>query len=290
MHSSSRILPRVFSCILPRVFSCILPRAFSLVHSFSRSLVHSYAPSRILPRAMQRFRNAANEALACIWDDEVAAQAAGFPKEFDRLLVQLQYSAAARKLAGNALHKPLTSAQIQGATAFAEFILAEKEEKEVLEQKRLRLRGLGYKPLSILAVLCSASHLIKVAQPTFEAFLSGAGKIAGWSSWPNNPELINALSVVNPSFAVMAVQPSPDPVPTVTPTRSQPAPPRAAVQPSSPSPATGAPDTACTALPTRPQPASQWVLTCSFCATVVRPRCACEHTTGKRPDSSSSLS
>jgi hypothetical protein len=45
--------------------------------------------------------------------------------------------------------------------------------------------------------------------------------------------------------------------------------------------------TACMAPPTRPQPASRWVLTCSFCATVVRPRCACEHATGKRPDSSS---
>jgi hypothetical protein len=176
-------------------------------------------------------------------------------------------------------------------------------ENGIVQEKRLTMKDLDYMPFSILVVLLRGEDLIRVKESTFQALLEGAGRIAEWSSWPQTQELISALrqwkpapaAVVTLCVASEAVQPPPNPAPTViepsvpctAPTRFQPAPLRAAVPPSSPSPATGAPDTACTALPIRPQPASRWVLTCSFCATVVRPRCACEHATGKRSDSSS---
>jgi hypothetical protein len=66
-------------------------------------------------------------------------------------------------------------------------------ENGIVLQKRLQLQALDYMPFSILAVLCNGEDLIKVAASTFQALLEGAGKIAEWSSWPRNSELINAL-------------------------------------------------------------------------------------------------
>ncbi|KAL2178995.1 uncharacterized protein P884DRAFT_268180 [Thermothelomyces heterothallicus CBS 202.75] len=251
---------------------------------------------------MGRFYEAANELLDCLWDRDVATEAATEPKKFDDQIAQLKYHAAARKLAhGKPLHEPLTSDDVRSATAFVKYIFTGQPptESRVVLQKQLKLQTLDYMPFSILAVLCNGEDLIRVAASTFQALLEGAGKIAEWSSWPRNPQLIDALrrwkpapdTVVTLSVASEAVQPLPNPAPTAiepsvpctAPTRSRPALRRAAVLPSSPSPAKGVPDTACTAPPTRPQPASRWVLTCSFCATVVRPRCACEHTTASIP-------
>jgi hypothetical protein len=304
-----------------------LSRPLSLAQSLSPSLSRPFSPSPLAPfrplplaqflspllhspnsdaTSMGRFREAANELLDCLWGKDVAAEGATDPKTFNTQLAQLKHHAAARRLAHiKPLDEPLTLDNVRSATAFAKYIFTANPPTEngIVRQKRLTLQTLDYIPFSILAILFNGEDLIKVAAPTFQALLEGAGKIAEWSSWPQSSELINAVrewkpapaAVVTLSVGFETVQPPPNPAPTViepsvpctASTRFQPAPPRAAVPPSSPSPATGAPDTACTALPTRPQPASRWVLTCSFCATVVRPRCACEHATGKRSDSSS---
>jgi hypothetical protein len=63
-------------------------------------------------------------------------------------------------------------------------------ENGIVLQKRLQLQALDYMPFSILAVLCNGEDLIKVVASAFQALLKGAGKIAEWSSWPRNPELI----------------------------------------------------------------------------------------------------
>ncbi|KAL2255423.1 hypothetical protein VTK26DRAFT_3416 [Humicola hyalothermophila] len=256
---------------------------------------------------MDRFVEAANALLDCFWDKDVVAEAATKPTKFDNQLAQLEHHAAARKLRRRKpLHEPITSKDVQHAKGFARHIYKPEPptEKGIVLEKRLNLRSLDYTRFSILAVLYHADDLIKLAASTFKALLEGVGKIAEWSTWPRNPELINTLrqwkpapaALVTLSVASEVVQPPPNPaqpviepsVPCTAPTRFQPAPLRAAVPPSSPGPATGAPDTACTALPTRPQPASRWVLTCSFCATVVRPRCACEHATASTTTSASS--
>ncbi|KAK3304919.1 uncharacterized protein B0T15DRAFT_513000 [Chaetomium strumarium] len=222
------------------------------------------------------FHDAANELLNCLWDKDVATEETTEPDKFDDQLAQLKHYAAAWKLAyGKPLHEPLTPDDVRSATAFVKYIFTGQPPMEsgIVLQKRLKLQTLDYMPFSILAVLYTGEDLIKVAASTFQALLEGAGKIAKWSSWPYNSELINALRQWKPAPAAVfslnvaseAAQPPPTPAPTViepsvpctAPTRFQPAPPGAAVPLSSPSPARASPDTACTALPTRPQPASR---------------------------------
>jgi hypothetical protein len=155
---------------------------------------------------MGRFHKAANELLDCLWDRDVATEAAKEPEKFDDQLAQLKHHAAARKLAhGKPLHEPLTSDDIRSATAFVKYIFTGQPPTEsgIVLQKRLKLQTLDDMPFSILAVLYNGEDLIRVAASAFEALLEGAGKIAEWSSWPHNSELINALRQWKPAPAAV---------------------------------------------------------------------------------------
>ena len=202
---------------------------------------------------MEKFDDAAKGLLDLLWGSELPPVEA--VKEFLDLLDVISDNAAARSLVAERkrLDQPLTRDDRRSAEAFTKTIYKAKKEAEPQQAKRHCLQQLDDRPFSIIAVLFAGEELLRYALPTIKALSEGAKAIAAWSTWPNDPELIDSLRQHRPAASIVtsnvAVQPSPSPVPC------------AAQQ--------------------KQSPADRWV--CSSCRTELRLECACKRATRERP-------
>jgi hypothetical protein len=230
---------------------------------------------------MKELAEAIDSFLTCLWSKEVAHAAASSEHLFKQLLTRAQHHCAARKFVGS--KKFDTKPNINSARTFLKHVFrfdgqGRKKIIKELPVKTACLQGLDNGPLGILAVLCQGEDTLRAAVETVRALSEGAERLAKWSNWSTDPDLITVVQEQRPQSAVPPR--TPDPESQVAQTYSSP--PTATAQTAITS---DAPSSAFAVELTRfhPAPPGQVLSTCPSCGTKLRLRFGSGQTTDGKP-------